>query len=542
LITIVFLNSFIDLGHKTVLQNAIFKVHDGHTQVVLFSLVHLALIIPYIVSFTPSGFLADRFGKHRITQWAMASTVPLSALTWLSYAQGWFWLGMGLMLLFSLQATFYAPARNGYLKELVGDHRLGKGNAYIQTAMVLSILSSALLYSITFEWLVVPGVSSIGDILSSVHWIGAALLGLSILQTMVAGGLPAHSPGSLTPFNWGRYIRGGYLRDTLSKVVASKRLLRSSVALGCMLGVNQMVLSVMGAHLKSVAGVTNTVITQGLIAIAGVGMMAGAMMAGRLSVGFIELGVLPVAVGGACLGLWGITAYQGIGEMGGFVFLFGLSSGLFIIPLTAIIQQNCEASDVGKLSAADGLIQNVLMGAWLLVTMALSVAGVGSLTLLHGLCLLMGVVGVGLLGSERYYVGRLCLRVGLKIMATLSVSGYHAVPIKGPFMIHTQLPSVRALWVLIAVCPRRIRWLNTQQPLSGWVRAWLWLMGISIGSQEWGPSLLRDTPHPIASNGIPLVRGVVVGSHRTVAVTWERVPFLTPPRPSPEGRENKCIG
>ncbi|NDD66384.1 hypothetical protein EBZ35_01860, partial [bacterium] len=244
LIAIVFLNSFIDLGHKTVLQNAIFKVHDGHAQVLLSALVHLALIIPYIAAFTPSGFLADRFGKHRITQWGMASTIPLSVFTWVSYAQGWFWV-MGLMLLFSFQATFYAPARNGYLKELVGDHRLGKGNAYVQTAMVLSILTSALLYSVAFEWLLRPGVSSMSGILSSIHWIGAVLVGLSVIQTMVSWGLPAHSPGSLTPFNWGRYISGGYLRDTLSKVLASKRLFRSSLALGCMLGVNQMLLSIM---------------------------------------------------------------------------------------------------------------------------------------------------------------------------------------------------------------------------------------------------------------------------------------------------------
>jgi len=526
LIAIVFLNSFIDLGHKTVLQNAIFKVHDGHTQVLLSALVHLALIIPYIAAFTPSGFLADRFGKHRITQWAMASTIPLSVLTWVSYAQGWFWVGMGLMLLFSFQATFYAPARNGYLKELVGDHRLGKGNAYVQTAMVLSILTSALLYSVAFEWLLRPGVSSMSGILSSIHWIGAVLVGLSVIQTMVSWGLPAHSPGSLTPFNWGRYISGGYLRDTLSKVVASKRLFRSSLALGCMLGVNQMLLSIMGAHLKSVAGVTNTVITQGLIAIAGVGMMGGAIMAGRLSVGFIELGVLPLAVGGASLGLWGITVHQGVWEMGGFVFLFGLSSGLFIIPLTAMIQQTCGSSDVGKLSAADGLIQNVLMGCWLLATMALSATGISSLSLLQGLWMGMGLVGVGLLASERYYVIRLGLRMALKVLTCLRVSGYQAIPIKGPFMIQTRLRSLRDMVVLIAVCPRRIRQVNTPHPHPLWFKRWLWLMGISPTTQQGGTSLLLDSLHPLSPSDHHVVQGVISGEWRgTLSVKWA----LTPP-------------
>ena len=38
-LTIVFLNAFIDLGHKIVIQNTVFKVYDGETQVVLTAIV-----------------------------------------------------------------------------------------------------------------------------------------------------------------------------------------------------------------------------------------------------------------------------------------------------------------------------------------------------------------------------------------------------------------------------------------------------------------------------------------------------------------------
>ena len=36
----VFLNSFVDLGHKIVIQNTIFKSYDGELQVILTALVN----------------------------------------------------------------------------------------------------------------------------------------------------------------------------------------------------------------------------------------------------------------------------------------------------------------------------------------------------------------------------------------------------------------------------------------------------------------------------------------------------------------------
>ena len=36
----VFLNAFVDLGHKIIIQNTIFKVYDGQQQVLLTALVN----------------------------------------------------------------------------------------------------------------------------------------------------------------------------------------------------------------------------------------------------------------------------------------------------------------------------------------------------------------------------------------------------------------------------------------------------------------------------------------------------------------------
>ena len=64
-ITVVFLNAFVDLGHKIVIQNAIFKSYDGQEQVVLTAIVNglTAAVHPAVL---PGRVLADKFAKHRI--------------------------------------------------------------------------------------------------------------------------------------------------------------------------------------------------------------------------------------------------------------------------------------------------------------------------------------------------------------------------------------------------------------------------------------------------------------------------------------------
>ncbi|MES2606795.1 MAG: hypothetical protein V4603_17835, partial [Pseudomonadota bacterium] len=51
----VFLNAFIDLGHKIVLQNTVFKLYSGSQQVILTALVNAMMLIPFILLLKPAG-------------------------------------------------------------------------------------------------------------------------------------------------------------------------------------------------------------------------------------------------------------------------------------------------------------------------------------------------------------------------------------------------------------------------------------------------------------------------------------------------------
>ena len=61
-----FLNSFVDLGHKITIQNTVFKVYDGQQQIILIAIVNSLILLPFIFLFTPSAYFSNRFALVRV--------------------------------------------------------------------------------------------------------------------------------------------------------------------------------------------------------------------------------------------------------------------------------------------------------------------------------------------------------------------------------------------------------------------------------------------------------------------------------------------
>ena len=57
-LAVAFLNAFVDLGHKIIIQNTIFKNYDGSELIVLTSIVNALILLPFILLFTPTGYIS----------------------------------------------------------------------------------------------------------------------------------------------------------------------------------------------------------------------------------------------------------------------------------------------------------------------------------------------------------------------------------------------------------------------------------------------------------------------------------------------------
>jgi len=150
-ILIIFLNAFIDLGHKILIQNTVFKIYDGQTQIILTAIVNGLILLPFVLLFSPAGFLSDKFRKPRVMQISAVVAVGLTLLITLSYYLGWFHFSFGLTFLLAVQSAFYSPAKYGYIKELTGKERLTTANALVQATTIVAILSGIFVFSMLFE-------------------------------------------------------------------------------------------------------------------------------------------------------------------------------------------------------------------------------------------------------------------------------------------------------------------------------------------------------------------------------------------------------
>ena len=56
-IVIVFLNAFVDLGHKIIIQNAVFTYYSGSLQIFLTAVVNALILLPFIMLFTRRVFV-----------------------------------------------------------------------------------------------------------------------------------------------------------------------------------------------------------------------------------------------------------------------------------------------------------------------------------------------------------------------------------------------------------------------------------------------------------------------------------------------------
>ncbi len=50
-----FLNAFVDLGHKIIIQNTLFKTYEGDLQITLTAIVNALILLPFVLLFTPAG-------------------------------------------------------------------------------------------------------------------------------------------------------------------------------------------------------------------------------------------------------------------------------------------------------------------------------------------------------------------------------------------------------------------------------------------------------------------------------------------------------
>lgn len=379
-LAVAFINAMVDLGHKIIVQNTIFKIYDDAAQVGLTAVVNALILLPFILLFTPAGYLSDRFAKPGIMRWSAFSAVIVTLLITLSYYQGWFIFAFALTFVLAAQSAIYSPAKYGYIRELAGKTEIAPANGFLQATTIVAILSGIFVFTILFESMLSGQVyQNEADIIRLIAPLGWCLVGLSLLELWLAWRLPILLPSQTERrFNWEAYTQGKQLKTNVKLVTTNPIIWFSILGLSLFWALSQTMLAVFPAFAKIVLSEDNTIIIQGLLACSGLGIISGSLLAGKLCRQQIHFPVILVGAIGLISMLFVIPYLNAVIPFALAIIGFGFFGGLFIIPLNALIQMHADITQLGSVLAANNWVQNLTMISFLILTYLVALANTPS--------------------------------------------------------------------------------------------------------------------------------------------------------------------
>ena len=468
-IFVVFLNAIIDLGDKILLQNAIFKFYDGSTQIILTAFINSLIILPGILLFTPVGYLSDRFSKSIVLRYASKVALLLTVLIMISYFFGLFEIALFITFLLAAQSAFFFPAKYGLIKEMFGKERLPEGNGVIQATTIIAILLSSLLFSVLFEKMIDGSEESIGAYLEHIWSITLILVALALVQVKLTQRVPVIEKGDHTlRLIKEKYLHFGYLKENLSLAFSNRVIAESIIGLGLFYGISQVLLAIFGVHLEEVSHEHNTIIAQGIMAMAGAGIAVGALLTAKFSQNYIETGLIPVGILGIVTTILMITKTSSTTLLGVEFLLFGIFGGFILVILNSLIQYRAKAHALGRVMAASNLVQNLFMLGFLLLTVFAALNHVQTKSIFTFLSI---VAVIGLLYTL-ITLPQFLLRFIFKFIASfrykLSTHGVKNFPKDGAALLLGNHVSWIDWMVLSIASPRRVSFVIERSIYEKW--------------------------------------------------------------------------
>ena len=474
-VLIVFLNSTVDLGHKIILQNTVFKAYNGAELIIYTAVINALILLPFIFLFSPAGFISDKYDKTKVVQVASLLAIVITSFITLSYYQGWFELAFALTLVLAAQSAIYSPAKYGLIKTLFGIRHITNANGITQAITIVSILLGALIYSYFFEMLLADKSIQPDEILRFIAPIGFVLIGSSVIEFLLSFKLPtSNNANTKERFSVKKYLTLGYLKQDRLIVKSNHTIRHSIIGLSIFWAMSQVVAAVFGEFLKSSLGITNAITAQAMLAIGGLGIVFGSLISGRISKRYIETGLIPIGAIGIASMLLIIPNMGSLSSISIVFFSYGLFAGLMIVPLNAMIQFSAPNAKLGKILAANNFYQSVAMFLALMLTAYASYIGLASSHILTITAIVAMLGALFTLYKLPQSLVRYFVKFFLSLKYKIKVDGLENIPNgKGILLLGNHISYLD--WaVLQTAYPRQIRFVMEKTIYKKWY--WKWFL------------------------------------------------------------------
>ena len=340
-------------------------------------------ILPYVLFSATSGQLADRWDKARLMRVVKNLEIAIMLLAAYGFMAADVVVLLVCTFLMGCHSTLFGPAKFAYLPQVLRDDELVGGNGMVEMGTFVAILLGNML----------------GGLLMSLPGVGQGAAAFACVLIAVAGRLaaaripPLAPPVLATPMRW----------NPLSETVANLRLgaqdpvvFRAMLAISWMWFFGAVFLSQFPAFAKDVLYGDEQVASL-LLVLFSLGIGAGALLCESLGRrgGAQGQGVGLVPVGALGMSVFAVDVYfavrglrpSALQDAATFVsvaahwrvmadlVLMSLFTGLFSVPLYALIQQRSPAGHRARIIAANNILNALFMVASALIAGALLGAG-----------------------------------------------------------------------------------------------------------------------------------------------------------------------
>ena len=289
-----------------------------------FYAFHLLFLLPCVLLLTPAGFFSDKYPKEKVLFWTTFLSLPAVGLFCVgAYLSNLIMMLSAVGLFFVLQA-FQSPAKNGYMKELVGVRSLVKG--------------SGILMIVTFSAVIFAGVAlafavKAGVVLQALYALG----GLQLVGFFAALCLPhIGAYDSDLKFPWGRYWNLLFMRRKMAKAWRNHALRQSIIGLSMFWMMIFLMVFVIQDQFSSGSLFNQDVLANYAIFGTVIGLVVGFVFAMKMSRDFIETGLIPMGTAGASV-LMFLIPFIGRPYNAIAFALLGFCGGIYMLPMFAML-------------------------------------------------------------------------------------------------------------------------------------------------------------------------------------------------------------
>jgi len=418
-------------------------------------------ILPYVLFSGIAGQLSDRYDQVHVLKIVKAAEIVIMCLAAFGFMQQDIRILLAALFMMGVHSTFFAPAKYGYLPQVLRNTELVGGNALVEMGTFLAILLGTLAAG------VLGAHGHLGTIMMAT--LGVAVFGFAASLAIPDQGATA----STLRIDWNLWTSTW----TNIKVARGSRVVFLSI-----LGISwfwfygAIVLAQLPTYTKTVINGSEEVVTLMLVLFStGVGI--GSLLCERMSGHKVEIGLVPFGSIGLTVfavdlflmtprvpAIHALTALEFFAQPRGIrmaadLTLIGVAGGLYIVPLYALVQQLAPKNAMSRVISTN----NILNAVFMVVAAGLAAGGLALGLTIPQLLLITAIlnacVALYIYSLVPEFLLRFVAWILMHILYRPHYKGIENIPNEGGALIVCNHVSFVDALALSAACPRPIRFV-----------------------------------------------------------------------------------